>query len=156
MTPARPRIVVGHDESPQGDIAFAAAVRLAKDLDADLALVHAFSPPPPFEGLASSPTASDDSRVARIQQQEELVVLTKAADMARAEGIDVETIVEDAPAARLLLDTARRLDAPVIVVGTHGHKGFKRMILGSTAEEVVRRSDRPVLVVPRPDPGRKA
>lgn len=82
--------------------------------------------------------------------------MTKAADMARAEGIDVETIVEDAPAARLLLDTARRLDAPVIVVGTHGHKGFKRMILGSTAEEVVRRSDRPVLVVPRPDPGRKA
>ena len=50
---------------------------------------------------------------------------------------------------RAVLDTADQLDADLIVMGTHGRSGFKRVLLGSVAEYVVKASKRPVLTVPR-------
>lgn len=49
--------------------------------------------------------------------------------------------------ATSLLDEAKDWPADLIVIGTHGHKGFKRFLLGSVAEELIRRADIPVLLV---------
>ena len=49
--------------------------------------------------------------------------------------------------ARSIADLAASLDADTVVVGTHGRRGFKRALLGSVAEEVVRITGCPVLVV---------
>lgn len=53
--------------------------------------------------------------------------------------------------AAIALGRDLRADATIIVVGTHGRTGLKRLVLGSTAEVVVRHADRPVLVVPHRD-----
>lgn len=50
-------------------------------------------------------------------------------------------------AAEGILDYARQIDADLIVMGTHGRRGLGHAFLGSVAEEVVRRSDCPVLTV---------
>lgn len=60
-------------------------------------------------------------------------------------------------AADEIVATAAKLDADVIVVGTHGRTGVKRLLLGSVAEAVVRNAGCPVLVVrpkdyPAPEP----
>lgn len=47
-----------------------------------------------------------------------------------------------------IIDAAREWKADVIVIGTHGRSGFKRLALGSVAEGVVREAPCPVLVVP--------
>ena len=39
----------------------------------------------------------------------------------------------------------------VVVVGTHGHSGLLRVVLGSSAYRIVKRSHQPVLVVPVPE-----
>ena len=39
------------------------------------------------------------------------------------------------------------MDADVIVVGTHGRRGFSRLMLGSTAERILRTANRPVYIV---------
>ena len=47
-----------------------------------------------------------------------------------------------------ILQTARRLQAGLIVMGTHGLGGFRKLLLGSTTEQVLRRTEWPVLAVP--------
>ena len=49
--------------------------------------------------------------------------------------------------AKVIVQTAGDLTADVVVVGTHGRTGVQRMVMGSTAESVVRHSGCPVLVV---------
>jgi nucleotide-binding universal stress UspA family protein len=56
-------------------------------------------------------------------------------------------IVNGDPAAEIL-KAARRLKADLIVMGTQGHRGPKRLFFGSTAATVVKRTAIPVLVVP--------
>ncbi len=53
--------------------------------------------------------------------------------------------------AREILQVAARLKADLVMVGTHGRTGLKRMIVGSVAEHVVRRASCPVLVVREKD-----
>jgi len=50
--------------------------------------------------------------------------------------------------AEAIVDQARRWDADVIVMGTHGRRGFGRLLIGSSAELVARSSPVPVLLVP--------
>jgi len=56
-------------------------------------------------------------------------------------------IVNGDPATEIL-KAARRLKADLIVIGTQGHRGPKRLFFGSTAATVVKRTTIPVLVVP--------
>jgi len=57
-------------------------------------------------------------------------------------------IIEASDAVSGLLDAAQRERADAIVVGTHGRRHLERVVLGSTAESVVRRSGIPVIVIP--------
>jgi nucleotide-binding universal stress UspA family protein len=59
----------------------------------------------------------------------------------------VTASVVEGKAAAALLEAAQHDAATVIVVGSHGRRGLQRFILGSVAEDVVRGSDVPVLVV---------
>ncbi len=56
-------------------------------------------------------------------------------------------IVNGEPAVEII-KAARRVQAELIVMGTQGHRGPKRLFFGSTADAVLRRSTLPVLVVP--------
>ena len=56
-------------------------------------------------------------------------------------------IVNGEPAVEII-KAARRVPAELIVMGTQGHRGPKRLFFGSTADAVLRRSTVPVLVVP--------
>jgi len=49
-----------------------------------------------------------------------------------------------------ILAAAREWEADVIVIGTHGRSGVSRLVLGSTAESVVRHAPCPVLVIRPP------
>jgi nucleotide-binding universal stress UspA family protein len=49
-----------------------------------------------------------------------------------------------------ILDAAKQDNADIIVMGTHGRSGLKRMMLGSIAEQVLRRSECPVLTIRGP------
>jgi nucleotide-binding universal stress UspA family protein len=72
---------------------------------------------------------------------------------ARAKGIAVDSAVRCDPALRVcdaILDEARSRGAELIVMGTHGRRGLKRVVLGSDAELVLRESPVPVLLVREP------
>ena len=64
----------------------------------------------------------------------------------QASHLRMEVTVGDTSEA--ILQTARRLKAGLIVMGTHGLGGFQKLLLGSTTEQVLRRTEWPVLAVP--------
>jgi nucleotide-binding universal stress UspA family protein len=68
-------------------------------------------------------------------------------------GKDVETeiVVGIGPAAGEIVRLAEKKKIDLIVVGAHGHTGFRRWVSGSTAEKVVRTANCSVLTVPLPD-----
>jgi nucleotide-binding universal stress UspA family protein len=66
---------------------------------------------------------------------------------ARRDRIRVRGAIGEGPAAATIVQAARRHRAGLVVVGTHGRSGVRRLLLGSVAERVVRTSPCPVLTV---------
>ncbi len=76
--------------------------------------------------------------------------LTALADDFGRTGLPVATLVREGHTVTEILEALTRLGTDMVVIGTHGRTGIRRLVLGSIAEAVVRRSPVPVLVVPAP------
>ena len=63
----------------------------------------------------------------------------------------IETAVWYGPAAEAIVDAARVREADLIVMSTHGRSGIGRLVLGSTAEQVLRSTRTPILLVRHPE-----
>lgn len=74
--------------------------------------------------------------------------LTQATAIAATEGITAQSrIVTGLVNAEHIAETAGEVQADLIVMGSHGRKGFQKMILGSFAQDVLGASQIPVLIV---------
>ena len=73
--------------------------------------------------------------------------LGDVAERVAARGLAVETSLVDGNPAHVIADVARSAGADLIVMATHGRKGFDHMMVGSVTERVVRMSPVPVLSV---------
>jgi nucleotide-binding universal stress UspA family protein len=83
------------------------------------------------------------------RETEATVQLQELASQLREDGLRVgERVVVDYHPAEAILREADDLDADVIALATRGHGGFKRLVLGSVADKVIRGSILPVFVVP--------
>ena len=67
--------------------------------------------------------------------------------LASAEGVNVETVVAKGVAYQEIVETAKTHGADMIVVGTHGKTGIKKLLMGSITERVVGTSDQTVMIV---------
>jgi nucleotide-binding universal stress UspA family protein len=65
-------------------------------------------------------------------------------------GVKTHTRLAEGVVYEQIVKYATEINADMIALGTRGHTGFARILLGSVAERVVRLSDRPVLTVPLP------
>ncbi|MBI3848849.1 MAG: universal stress protein [Verrucomicrobia bacterium] len=59
----------------------------------------------------------------------------------------VKTVIETGHPGSVIVDAAKKRRADLIIISTHGRTGFKRVLLGSTTEHVVRYAPCPVLIV---------
>jgi nucleotide-binding universal stress UspA family protein len=79
-------------------------------------------------------------------RREGLAALDRATRMAEELTVPFEAHLLEGRAAEVILKEAEKHD--LIVMGTHGRTGLDRLLLGSVAQEVVRKSPKPVLLVP--------
>lgn len=135
-------ILLARDFSSVSDRALRYVLDLAARTGATLHVLHA-------EVLRSA-----DRTEARPTPTEDLDALRedlKRTDTGSADAIDdvevVEVVRRDISPGPAVLDYAAEADVDLIAMGTHGRRGPSRLLLGSVAEEVVRRADRPVLTV---------
>jgi len=68
------------------------------------------------------------------------------------DNVRVEHRLEEGDAANVILDVAQEIEAGLIVMASHGRTGLIRVLFGSVAEQVLRRSACPVLTVKPPAP----
>ncbi len=78
--------------------------------------------------------------------EEEKPILSKLKDACEKKGIKVKTVLTHGEPVSIILETIKEGGYDLIIMGTHGKTGFKRLVLGSIAENVVRKSNIPVLL----------
>lgn len=139
-------ILVARDFSACSERALTYALDLCLRTGAALHTLHAevlYSDP-------NEPVPDRDEEVASIRKRlRDLVEQNKGIPYrAGADSIEIEVRqVRDVAPAPAILSSAEENGIDLIVMGTHGRRGFRRMLLGSVAEEVVRLSSCPVITV---------
>lgn len=142
------RILVPVDGSPAARAGLDEAIRLAGLTGAELRLVHVLDAAAHASGFETGAVYCNE--VVPLMKQIGGRVLDDAKERCRqsgvkAEGLLIETIADRV--CKLVVAQANDWGAELIVIGTHGRRGAERLMLGSDAEQIVRLSPVPVLLV---------
>jgi nucleotide-binding universal stress UspA family protein len=142
------RILVPIDGSRTAKVGLAHALSLAKDQDATvrvLNVVDDITVSPPMEPYA----AGEVAKIVEASRREGQKALKAAAALAQRARVAAETAQIEACGGRVsdvILHDAGKWKPDLIVMGTHGRRGLKRLLLGSDAERVLREAPVPVLL----------
>lgn len=146
-------ILVAIDGSPTAERGLDEAVKLAKLCGGSLRLIHVVDPIPfttGYEALGSQ-TGQEIASIEAAGQR----LLDASRDRAVANGAtNVDTVLVERSAERVaerIVEQAKSWAADLIVTGTHGRRGLGRVLIGSDAEQTVRISPVPVLLVRAPE-----
>jgi len=141
------RILVSIDGSSAAARGLREAIRLAKDQGAALRVLHVVDQMAIAgvieAGMNPRPVLAKLARSGR-------AVLDEARRSAKKLGVDAATVLHEPVTKRVadsVLREARTWRADLIVMGTHGRRGLRRLVLGSDAEQVLRLAEVPVLLV---------
>ncbi|MFC7166081.1 universal stress protein [Halospeciosus flavus] len=137
------RILVPVDESEQSTHALEYAL---EEFEADeLVLIHVLDPAETH--LVSALSVPSDEWLERSQEAAEELFDEARATAAEFDVEIAETATPVGQPARSIVTYAEENDVDHIVIGSHGRSGVSRVLLGSVAEAVVRRSPVPVTIV---------
>ncbi len=138
------KILLAYDGSSCAQSAFGTALSIAKAESAVLTICTVVDPIEVAGANAPMPPtqAALDDALARAR-----ALLADATTRAREAGVDASTELLEGEPAHELVELAARAGVDVIVMGTHGRSGLKRLFLGSVAEDTLRSAGVPVIVV---------
>lgn len=144
------KILVPTDNSPTAMKALDYAIEIAKFQKAKIFLLHVVD-----ERYLSYMSLTDDlsGSTPNLENKMENHMVKELQQTIKDRNLDPEQVVARVNMGRPceeIITYSDEIDADIIVMGTHGDSGLRRMFIGSVAERVVRRAKRPVLVV-RPD-----
>lgn len=142
------RILVPVDGSDTSNRGLDEAIRLARSSSGSIRLLHVVDELTLATGYGSWGVFSGEWVEALNDAGHQ--ILDKAEARVREAGIPVEQVLIDTWGARLadvVVEQVKESRADVVVIGTHGRRGVGRMLLGSGAEQVLRHSPVPVLLV---------
>ena len=146
------KILVPTDFSECAAAAEAMAIDLARRLGGEIVLLHVLVETPLYgEGLLSGPRVQSVYDAHRKWAEETLE--KRSADL-RGQGIKTSWRAMGGVPFEEIASIADEEHAEMIVIGTHGHSGLNRVLLGSVAEHVIRLAPCPVLTVRTPERSR--
>ncbi len=143
------RILVPIDGSPLALRSAKTAVDLAKNNDAEIVALFVAAPfDRHFHASSISPISqTSKDELAENERGHAQHAISEVDAIAKAQGVKFfSAIVFHKVPARAILQARMSFDADLIVMGSHGYRGIKKLILGSTAQEVLAQSDVPVLI----------
>jgi universal stress protein A len=132
------------DFSAQARPAFEVACALASEAHGRLVILHVERPPVyALGGTAGVPPLPSEYDRDRLREELKRYQPEQI-------GITLEHRLEYGEPEQVILQTAREVGADLIVLGTHGRTGLRRMLMGSVAEHIVRQAPCPVLTIRTP------
>ncbi|WP_456475439.1 universal stress protein [Candidatus Pyrohabitans sp.] len=133
-------ILVATDGSKFSEAAVCYAMRLARATKAKLTIIHVANVHGYVEVLWHD--------MKKRYREEGEKVLEEVKEHCDLEGIEAEALLEEGVPYLKIVEAAKRLHCDLIVLGSHGHSGLEKILLGSVAERVIGISPVPVVVVP--------
>jgi universal stress protein A len=130
---AQINIICPIDFTKLGDVALRYAAQLALQRRAKLVVVHVVPPNPEQDAASESLCESALTHLERFVPAEP--------------NVRCEWVVLQGNVADQIIELAETLEMPQIVMSTRGRKGYHRVDMGPTAEEVLRRAPCPVVIV---------
>jgi nucleotide-binding universal stress UspA family protein len=143
------KILFPTDFSTCSDAGLKQATALARDAGARLLIVHVEEPPIAYGGGEMYYGILEPDNAALLKMLHDVVPT-------EPDVLYEHRLLSGDPADRIV-EVAESEHCDLIVMGTHGRTGFKRLLMGSVAEAVVRRAKCPVITFkqPRATPARK-
>ncbi len=146
------RILVPVDGSPTSERGLQEAIRLALLTHASLRLIHVIDEMSFMLGIDAYGYAAGE--LLDLLRKDGTEILQQASATVRAQGVSVDSVLYenlDKTVQQRIIAEAEMWKADLIVIGTHGRRGVRRLVLGSSAEGVLRTSPVPVLLVRAPE-----
>jgi nucleotide-binding universal stress UspA family protein len=143
------RVLVAIDDSPNAQRALETAVDLAKGMKAELRIAHVVHIPTLFWSMGVPGSAVPTDRIEEDAEEAARTLLDKAVKFAEDAGVSdpkEELVTDLVSPAQGVVQLAERDGADVVVLGTRGNGGFKKLLLGSVANSVLHYADCSVLV----------
>jgi nucleotide-binding universal stress UspA family protein len=150
------QVLVAVDGSTTGNNGLKAAIGLASDQKAVLTILHVVDDMASVSyvgDLGYVPSGFVDKLLDELRANGRKV-LAKAEALARDRGVEAKALLVETKGGSIadaILAQAKKLRADVIVLGTHGRRGLRRVVMGSDAEAVLRDARVPVLLVRAPE-----
>ncbi|MNI27919.1 putative universal stress protein [compost metagenome] len=146
------RILVPIDGSPTAEAGLKEAIRMAQLMQASLRMIHV------VDELSFALTVDAYSyhagELLDLTRKNGAKLLETAVGTARAAGVEADSVLYenlDRTVHQRVMDEADDWKADLIVLGTHGRRGVRRAVLGSSAETIMRGAAVPVLLVRAPE-----
>ncbi len=112
----------------------------------EIYLLHVAEPDPTFVGMQAGPEEVRHQVAEEFKREHDQI--HDLADRLREQGHEVNALLVQGPTIQTILEQAEKLEAEVIVVGSHGRGKLFDLVVGSVSAGVIRKSPVPVLVVP--------
>lgn len=141
------RVLFATDFSPASRRAFATALSLATGAGSKLTVLHVLTPMVPAVPEQYLLDADETERLERRAREWSVRELQKLTQRAARRRVATSILVRQGDPARRIVEAGTSTRADFIVVGTHGRRALPKFFIGSVAEQVIRLSRRPVVVV---------
>ncbi len=135
-------LLVATDGSADAETALEHAVELAASTGAQLHVVSVVETRTAYDNAIIDP-----EKVKANLRADAAAAVERAEAAATDAGVECRSEVLEGPPPEHILEAAERIDADAIVVGATGRSGFKRLVLGGTAERLLEASSIPVVVI---------
>lgn len=149
------KILIALDLDPSAMKIAKAGYSLAKDLKAQIILLHVTSEVSYYSSLNYSPIVgfgifSNENIIEKDAEIESKDLAQNFLDNCKERLADgtIQTVVENGDFAENILAVASKYHADLIVMGTHGRNGIKEMLLGNVTQKVLHHSSIPLYIVP--------
>ena len=143
------RIAIAIDGSKTSDMALDEAIKLSGEMGSTLLLLHVCEEfPIMWQPDGMNVLAEQD--IMKVITDAGKVLLEKCRERVSNQGVAVETKFIESAGGRLggiISEESLKWNADLLVVGTHGRKGFEHLMMGSVAEGVIRTAAMPVLLI---------
>lgn len=141
------KILYPTDFSEYADHARSYVTEMAKAFNSKVIVMHTIQAPSHYEVAYNYELALNPEEIGEKRQKAADAKIAEIAEKIRAEGVEVETLITLGSAFVDIVSTARKNEIDLIIISTHGWGFIKHVLMGSTAERVVRKAPCPVLSV---------
>ncbi len=136
------RILFPTEFGPLGEKAESNAIHLAEKFDAELVLMHAFNVPTGLSRLFSDVSEEE------IRKRAQSHIDEYAASLRKKTSVSISTLVKHHSRPEVaIVETAKDIDARIIIFGTKGGSGLRDALLGSAVNYVIRHTSCPVVTM---------